>query len=368
MKNTALLRIQRLAEADAVIAKFVATQTDRRQPVSLLLPAATVTRAELELPRMTGNKLRSAVAYALEDRFIGDADSQHIAIGTTRIAAAQRQKVSAAIIERSSLAKLLEQLAACGVATSAAHADADCITSRPGDVLLWLESDDAHWITPAGDRLTLPAAGLREALQWLALGEQSRVFGLKVYAAPDLLEQRRRDIEELRDEFSQLQLQPLTDPLAWLQSELTAAAPINLLQGDFAPQRDNQATLSRWRWPLRLAAAMIAIFLLSIGLDADRNNRNAARIEQRIYDSARDVLPASAAPRTAVGLLQRQAQALTVQNEPTDSVLALLQQAVNSTTMIGIDRLEFENGTLRLHRKAIDGAADDAIETLEFRR
>ena len=365
MKDPVLLRVSSLLHAETAISAFAAARTDAAGTVTVLLPAAEVMQARLEMPRLPSSKLRDALAYALEERFITDAESQHIALGSNVSRAANKIEVTSEIIERSRLETLLATLSAHGLTAAAIHVDAACINSRPADVLLWLEASDAHWITPDGRRTTLPADDLAQGLAWLDLGPTSRTLGLRVYAAPDLLDKRSDDFEMLRPSFSQLQLHPVADVLAWLQHELTTSEPVNLLQGEFTPRRSNSELASRWRLPALLAASVVSVNFLATTLAWQQQSRAAEAIEARIFATARDVLPPGATARNAVALLERQFGATTTTDSSVTDLLAMLEQASASSPELKLDRLELESGTLRLYL-ADDGTGGD-IQVLEFR-
>lgn len=254
--------------------------------VIVLVPAALVPRLAATIPTVSSPKLRHAAASAIEDRLVGDIEAQHVTLVDSHPASGGRLEVEIAAIEKDRLNTLLAALGAAGLKPIAVHADADCIASKPGDVLLWIDGADAHWVTPAGLRRTWPVDALADALDWSLGATPPGTLGLRVYASEVDLQKHAAVLDTLRIRLVSVHLHAMERPLDWLGRELETARPPNLLHGEFAPKPSHTARWQRWRWPWRMAALIVLVLLGQLVLDLTLANSRARAIEQRIAAQA----------------------------------------------------------------------------------
>jgi type II secretion system protein L len=350
MNRSRLLYITGSADLEASVATASAEDPS---PLTVLVPAVLVPRISTSMPSMPAHKLRQAAAFAIEDRLIGDIESQHLTVVSSRPSAAGQLEVELASIDRSWLSELLRTLDAAGLKASAVYADADCITAKPGDVLLWIDGTDAHWVTPSGSRRTWPVDALQEALDWALVDIPAGTLGLRVYASQQDLLAQAAALEQLRPRLVSIQSQTIQSPLDWLSGQLETAAPPNLLHDEFAPQRSSSDRLRRWRLPLWIAAAMVATLIAQIGVDALVASSRANAIEQRIAASAGSLLPPGTATQHVVPLLERQLTAMTARSasSPTlETVNSLIATSLANSN--NLDRLELQPDRVTLQLRS----------------
>lgn len=356
MNQPLLLHIPTGASLETTIASFklslsprAADDTHSAPALVVLVPAALVPRLSATLPNVPSHKLRHAAAYAIEDRLVGDIESQHLTVIDSRAASTGQVEVEIASIERQWLSKLLSELDTAGLKPIAVYADADCIASKPGDVLLWIDGEDSHWITPAGLRRTWPVDALQEALDWSLGVTPAGTLGLRVYASGAHLQRHRPAIDALRTRLVSIQLHELERPLDWLGRELEAARPYNLLHSEFMLQQTHSERWQRWRWPLRIAAAIVVVFLAQIVLDLTMAASRARTLEDRIALQASALLPPASASTNVVPLLERQLVAVTSRSAPSPT-LETLNSLINASgaTPMKLDVMDLQPGRATL--------------------
>jgi len=269
--------------------------------VVAFIPAAETLALAVELPPMSAAKARSALPYALEDQLAGDLESQHFALGT-RLADG---RWPVRVIARERLDRYLGVLRGVGVEPQAIVAEADVLRDKPGDLMLWLDGDDAHWRAPGRPTVTLPIDALQDGPAF-ALGDTTPgALGLRVHGTPTDLERHAASLESIGAGFLQSASQALPDgPLPWLAAQYDPTQAVNLLQGGYAPARSAAAGLDAWRWPLRLAAVAVALQFIGWGLEAWRLHRLATPLDTAVVQAARPLDPGIQDPDAARTLLR----------------------------------------------------------------
>jgi len=368
MNEPLLLHIPTGADLQATIASFQSSlsrqtpdEPDAASSLIVLVPAALVPRFNATLPAVPSHKLRQAAAYAIEDRLVGDVESQHLTIIHSRAVSDGRLEVEVAAIERDWLNTLLVALNTAGLKPNALYADADCIGSKPGDVLLWIDGADAHWITPGGLRRTWPVDALAEALDWSLGSTPPGTVGLRVYASETDLQKYASVIDELRGKVVSVQSHEVAQPLDWLSRGIGTTQAPNLLHSEFTQRATEAERWQRWRWPLRLAGLVIAVFMAQLVTDVLTTTSRARVIEERIATQAANQLPPASDIQNVVPLLERQLIALTTRTRPTPT-LDTLNSLVNGSgkTPLTLDAIALQRGRVTLQLKSAS-AADLAL-------
>lgn len=326
-----------------------------------LLPASEVVTLDAELPAKAGAKLLQAVPYALEEQVAEDIDDLHFALG----ARAVDGRTPVAVVNRARMERLEEACAAAGLALQALHAESALIVPAPGQVTVLLDGDEMHVAAPESRPVTLPSDSPAESLA-LALGAApTETLGLLVFASPQDWQARGAEIDALRQSWASLKVQLLPQgPLPWLAQGLAGGAPINLLQGRFAPRR--AAGGGGWqRW--RVAAALFAaLVLLGVGGDLWRAQRLAKQeknLDAALADAVRPIFPGDAAPRDARRRVESQLAAVRGGGDEGDFLpaLAALAAARNASPDAEFKALGFRSGNFEVRVKARDAASLERI-------
>ncbi|MCP5327901.1 MAG: hypothetical protein H7A15_04450 [Sinobacteraceae bacterium] len=328
-----------------------------------LLPAGEVVTLDAELPtRATGAKLLQAVPYALEEQVADDIDELHFAVG----ARTADGRTPVAVVSRSLMHTLEEACSAAGLSLQALHADTALLTPRPGQVVVLIDGDELHVCPPEARALTLPSAAPAESLA-LALGDlPTSTLGLLVFATAADWHALGPQFEAMRPQFAGLKPQLLPQgPLPWLAQGLASAAPINLLQGSFAPRR--ATTSGNWRrWRVAAALAGLLIVLSAAG-DLWRAQRIAAaerEIDAALADTVQPLFPAEPGLRDARRRVEQQLAAVRGSSSTDGSflpALAALAAARNAAPQTELRALGYRAGNFEVRLRGPDAASIERI-------
>jgi general secretion pathway protein L len=284
---------------------FLESAANGRKVIGLI-PGGDVLLTAVRLPPMAASKLRQGIAYALEDQLIEDLEAQHFALGD-RLGEEQ----SVAVIARQTLQHWLDRFAAVGIAPRALHADTSCIAPKPGDLLVWIDGDEARIVPPEGRAEYSPIALLEESLRAHLDVAGASSLGIWMYATSADLERHAAAIEPLRSAAVPLHIHVLqAGPLPWLATHWPIGRPINLLQAEYAPRATVNLTWLRWRWAAGLAALLLIAHLGSRELEWSRLQQLERDVDAQLLSQAAPVAPGVASADAAATILRRQLQRL----------------------------------------------------------
>lgn len=244
--------------------------------VVVVVPAGEILSLAVELPAMPAAKLRRAVPYALEEQFATEVDELHFALG-------RRQAdgmLPVLAVSRERMDGWQAVLAAHELKPHACVNEALLLPWREGELSLLLEPQGALLRGSAWQAYSLGYDQL-EAMLELALDE-SGARQLHVYDA-------RGETAEppgwggLPQDVT-LHHQHVDNVLAFL-AEGYDDGVINLLQGEYS-RKEQLGKL--WR-PWRASAALLAAWLLLLGLSAVIDYSRLSGEEERLYQAIEQV-------------------------------------------------------------------------------
>ncbi len=331
----------------------------RGRQVAVLVDAAEILCLEVELPARTGARAAQLVPFALEEQLAGDVETQHFAIGT-----AAGGKTAVAVVARALLEGWLAQLAAAGIRPDLLCSEAALMPRMPGHMVGLLEGETL--LLAAGEEsaplvLSAPEGGFAAAIA-IAGGEAGPVSDLLLHASAADWQRRSAEVEAARVLFASLKVQLLgSGSLPWLAAQLPGAAPINLLQGSYAPRGSLGAGWQRWRTAAILAGALL---LLHVGSQLYLL-WHQARVEREL-DGAIAALVGpqysggggSVRARVESGLRESQTPGGRSGLLPALQVLA---QAMNGAPGARVQSLSFRDGAVQLRVRASDAQSIDRI-------
>ncbi|MBU3671590.1 MAG: hypothetical protein FGM43_03495 [Sinobacteraceae bacterium] len=380
MTETLLLRPSSNAEDrfDSVVLDgdgcIVAQSTaERREAIELaangrkiigLIPGGDVLLTAVRLPPMAASKLRQGIAYALEDQLIDDLEAQHFALGDR---VGEEQTVG--VIARRKLQYWLDRFAAVGIAPRALHADATCIARKPGDLLVWIDGDEARIVPPEGATDYSPMALLEESLRTRLAAEGATSLGIWVYATPTDLERHGELIELLRRLGAPLQVHTLpSGPLPWLATHWSMARPLNLLQAEYAPRAAINLTWLRWRWAAALGAVLVLAHLGARELEWAHLQQLERDLDAQLQSQASMVQPGVSSADAAAAMLRRQLQRLQAGDTVDPRALRELERLALARAQVAdvrVQRLQQRpDGTTVVIRTAAADVAEAFAEAL----
>lgn len=314
--------------------------------VVVFVPATDVLVTRATLAARSRAQLLKALPFAVEDLLLAPVESLHFAAS-----AAQGGEVGVAVVARSTLEGWLDRLAEAGI-------EADAIVPESlalPPTALMLEDDRA---TLRAASWTAFACAPGELAGWLAQARPDVVLDVHDFrAAPPLAlpvpvaayRERQRDA------------------LAFLAAN-PGAAPLNLLDGEFATRRRRRNDAGRvWRVAAALAATVVGLAVLSLGAQVWTLSRESARLDTAAREAVMQAFPDLDAK-----IFDRLTPAQLVLSRvdrsgatPSSGALGVLERIgpilASGSTRIQTRALDYRNGVLELALRAPDLNALDLV-------
>jgi general secretion pathway protein L len=328
--------------------------------VAVLVPAAEVLCLDVELPSRAGARAARLVPFALEEQLASDVETQHFAIGPSRIAG----RTAVAVVARELLEEWLARLSAAGIKADLLCTDAALMPRLSDHAVALLEGDTLHFSDAEDDaQLTLsaPPGGFAGALD-IAFGTEVGNTNLLFHANRLDWQRRSAEIEAARPVLASLKVQLLANgALPWLAAQLPTAKPINLLQGPYAPRTSFRVNWTRWR----LAAVVTgAALLLHVGAQCFalwRLNRSDRELDQAITAIAGPGLSSNGASIRKSLEPRLQAAQSSSGRSGLLPALQVLARAMSGVPGARVRALNFRDGALQLKLRASDAQSLDRI-------
>lgn len=291
--------------------------------IAVLVPAEDVFSIGLDLPARKADAARKAAAFAAEEQVAAPIESVQVALGES----VHDGRWPCAVMARPKLAALTADLARRGIVADAIHADAACLAigralrGPDGRVLVRLDReralacDDVLWPRVArGGELATPES-VNELLPELARG-------------------------------------------------LAAAAPVNLLQGEFAGSHRGAGAVRWWKFAAGLTLAAIGAQTLWMQLDAWRLQSRLDALNVAMVAVYRERFPDAQRvpnPRQMIDSALKQAGAGSNAGDSGMAVLAQAAPVLAAQTQVVLEGAEYRNGRLELRLVAADIGTLDAL-------
>jgi general secretion pathway protein L len=329
--------------------------------VCVLVPGTDVLLAEPDLPVKTGAKLQLLVPYALEEHLADNIDDLHFAIGKRT---SETSRVRVAVVARVLLNEWLATLAAAGIVPHALYADSDLLPENPGKSVVLLEEDAVFVRPPGGSAVTLPSDALNQALE-IAQSQAdtaSGARGLILYTGAAEWQEHAAQVEAVRPLFDGIKIQLLTGgPLALLAQQLPSGAPINLLQGDYAPKSGAAVGWQAWRVAAMLFAGLIALHVVGKAVQLQFLKSHERQVDASIRAAVRTAMPGDA---NTLDARKRMEQRLAVARGAGNGLLPALQalvQAHDAAPGAALQSVNFHNGAIEMKLSAPDASSLDHL-------
>ena len=325
--------------------------------IVLILAASRVLLTQVQLPAVGQNKLRELLAFAVEDKLLAEPDQVHTVAG----ARSANGETPVAIIDKHWLRQQLaylrqhslradQMLAETLLPAWQAESWSMVWNGQGGFVRLGLH---AGIVVDGGDQQTPPMA-LMLALEE-ARAKQSAPQRLLLHAAAGCS----------ASAWSQALALPIEDrgPWSWQNADATAAAQLNLLQGEFAPARKPQAWLQHWRPALALLGLIAAVHIGATLVDWARLKHEQSRLQQSMTSHFKQAFPEAKSIVDPALQMRRNLVDLQRTRGVPDSadLLLLLAQAAPSLQPGQLQTLQYEQDKLQLDLLLTDATQ---LETL----
>lgn len=347
------------------LAQAAAHSAGRR--VAALVPAGDVLLTDAALPAKTGAKLAQVVPFALEEQVADDIDALHFAVGPR---SAGTGRTAVAVIDKATLQATIAALGGAGLAASAVHSEASLVAATPGQAIAWLEGETLVVRVPDRPPLITPVSTLAEAFGFLAStqaygeGIDPGSVSLSLHAPAADWQRHAGELGFLQQHFAAAKVQILPQgSLPWLASQLGVAAPLNLLQGEFAPRTKRGAELRRWRVPAALAATILLVFVGSKLFEIRRLDAAERALDVEIEQTFRAAMPGALDSKDARRRMEKRMMALQENGGEAGLLSALSAFATARATApdAALQGLSLREGALDLRVHAADAASLDRI-------
>ena len=270
-----------------------------------ILPGDLVSLSRPVLPPKSGKRVATLVPFALEDQLAAELDTLHFATGTQ----ADDGSVDTAIIDREVLATHRATLERHGFTVAAAYGTIQVTRAIPATTVLLVEGRKINVREATGAAYCadlIPGLTTRECL---ALAETDERPCVLYTTAESFAHEAPHSAEEGLPagghyvgggpQFLEY------GPLQKYAEVALRTPPVNLLQGAFAPTHDAAAGWARWRAPLLVALAFVAVNLLASGVDLYRSHRSEVQLDAELHAAYAQAMPGVdparlPAPRLAV--------------------------------------------------------------------
>ena len=325
-----------------------AAMTDATE-IIVLVPVEDVLLTEARVAAKSRAQLMQAVPFAIEDQLLAPVEDLQFAASD-----GEGDAVGVAVVSRATLRGWLDRLAAAGIRPDALLPESLALPLAADHVTALVENDRA--LVRVGPWSAFACAP-DEIASWL-----QRTNGASAQPL---------DVLDFRDAGPRLALpaareERLRDPLAFLARNLRKP-PLNLLHGEFAPQHRAARGARWWRIAAALAAAVVALFVIDLGVEVLQLSRASSRMDTLAQDAVRKAFPdvdgAELSRMSAADVARTHIERLRGGAQSSDflRMLATIAPVLGSTTRIQTRGMEFRNGALELGLRAPDVATLDAV-------
>jgi general secretion pathway protein L len=333
--------------------------------ICVLVPGTDVLLAEPEVPTKAGTKLQQVVPYALEEQLADDIDDLHFAIGKR---AADSARTPVAVIRRSLMDEWLTSLKSSGLDPESMYTESDLLPQNPGQAVALMEEDVVVVRPPMGSPVTLPVEALGEALEIAQQGSPelaaTGIRGLVLYTGAAEWHQHSAKIEALRERFDGIKIQLLSaGPLALFGQQLPSAAPINLLQGPYAPTTARTVGWKSWKVAAILLASLVGLHVAGKAAELTALKRSEHTLDNSIGETFRMAMPGERNTLDARRRMEQRLAAAQSGGGP-GGLLPALQALVQARTVAPgatLQALSFRQGTVEMKIAARDASSLDHV-------
>jgi len=331
--------------------------------VCVLVPGTDVLLTEPEVPMKAGTKLQQVVPFALEEQLADDIDDLHFAIGKR---AGDSSRTPVAVIRRSLMDEWLRSLRTSGLEPESMYTESDLLPQNPGQAVALMEEDVVIVRPPTGSPVTLPVEALSEALEIAQQGDPEQGAtggrGLILYTGAAEWHQHSAKIEALRERFDGIKIQLLSaGPLALFGQQLPTVAPINLLQGSYAPTKAHTVGWRSWKVAAILLACLAGLHVAGKAAELTALKRSEKTLDTSIGDTFRMAMPGE--PKPLDPRRQMEMRLAAAQNGGGQrGFLPALQALIDARTVAPgttLKALSFRQGTVDMKLAAKDATSLD---------
>jgi type II secretion system protein L len=188
------------------------------------------------------------------------------------------------------------------------------------------------------------------------------IRGLVLYTGAAEWHQHSAKIESLRERFDGIKIQLLSaGPLALFGQQLPMAAPINLLQGPYAPTTTRTVGWKSWRVAAILLASLIGLHVAGKAAELTALKRNEHKLDSSIGETFRMAMPGEGSALDARRRMEQRLAAAQSGGGPGGLLPALqaVVQARSAAPGATVQALSLRQGTVEMKIAAKDASSLD---------
>jgi type II secretion system protein L len=186
--------------------------------------------------------------------------------------------------------------------------------------------------------------------------------GLILYTGAPEWHQHSTQVEALRERFDGIKIQLLANgPLALFAQQLPSSAPINLLQGAYAPTTSRSVGIKAWRVAAMMLGGLIALHIAGKTVELTLLKRNEHKLDVATREVLQTVPGLANSPDARKAM---EAKVTAVRAATTSGLLPALEalaQAHNAVPGSVVQALSFRDGAFDLKVAAPDAASLDRM-------
>jgi general secretion pathway protein L len=246
----------------------------------VLLPGEDVLTTTVRLPKKRRRQAISALPFMLEDSIASDVTREHLAVGPDNT----QGETLVAITRKQPLRDLLQLFNQAGITPYRILPDYAMLQENPDTWQILLSGDRAMVRCPDGTGFSTPVSRLALLLN---TGQKSE----SDHDAKSVLWIRSADTSApvLTDNW-QVNEQLVANPLQHLAADALSVS-LNLLQDEFKVIPPDSWNWRPWATAAVLALVAVCIWMLQIGLETARFNRENEQLQASMIELAREALP-----------------------------------------------------------------------------
>lgn len=337
------------------LALAAAASTGRR--VIVLVPGTDVLLAEPVLPLKGSAKLAQVVPFALEEQLAADVEDLHFAVGKR----GDQPGTPVAVVSHERMSQWQVLLLAAGITADAVYAETAVLPVTTNAVTILVDGSRIYVRRENTPGAVLDVEPLIEALQLaLASGDEAREH-VTIFLSEDDYERERDLLDGLREFTASLQLKLLPGgALTLLAANAVSAAPVNLLQGRYAPVQKLRISFAPWRYAALLAAVFVVVHFGVKGWQYFHLRQVEAQLDNGIVQVFQQAMPGVPTPEPlqARKVMESRLGALRGTGPAGGllATLATLSEAIAQAPGTRIEALAYRNNTtdLRVTAPSVD--------------
>jgi general secretion pathway protein L len=331
--------------------------------VAVLVPSGDVLMTDVELPVKGGVRAQQVAPFALEEQLAADIETLHFAVGS-RDEITGRTPV--AVVTRDLMNLWTGTLKTVNLMPEVVCAEAALLPDNPGHTVVLLDRDTLTVRRAGHTPVALPSGDLPAAID-ASLGADLSGENIIFYSTPQDWHRHAAQLDPIRARCASFKAQLLNSgvlPLLAPQLMSLTAKFVNLLGGEFAPQRSFGHGWQRWRLAASLGAALLLVHVAGLSYELVHERHSEKALDDAIGGVVRRALPDD--PGTGAVRARVQKRLLASQSGSGSAgllpTLTAVSRAIGGVNGASVESFNYHKDGMELRLKARDASTLDHID------